>query len=591
MNTSKSKDQSAMLYRLFTRLLPIQVAIIAMTSVNSIIDGVVAARFIDAATVGVIGLYYTMVRILDASGSVILGGVSVLSGRYLGSGRVDKTRGITSLGLALALIIGAFLSAASLIVPGTIAGLLGSSAQLRDALCAYIRGYAIGIIPQLLGQQLASMLQLERKEKLGHIAIVVMITSNLALDLLFVVVFHMGILGLALSTAAANWAYFLVVASYYFTEQAQLRPSIKLVTWKKTLQVIQIGFPGALLIFFLAARALVLNRLLLAYSGSDGLSALSTFNMVSGLIFALSIGTGSMVRMLSSVFLGEDNRESLRILIRFCLTRVMLLMTGIAAAVIIFSSALAGLFFPDTSSQVFTLTRQLFIIHSSGLPLALLCLVFSNYYQAAGHLLFVNFLSVMDGFLSTVIPALILAPVMGAFGVWLAFLIGLFITLLCSMLYPVIRLRRVPRSLDEWMLLPEEFGSAEHLVLNLHNAEDVVHTAQLVQSFCSVHDLPEKTGYYAGLCLEEIADNIVRYGFQKDQKPHDIEVRVVLHEKTVTLRIKDDCVPFNPQELYEMTTVSNDPAKNIGIRLVYGVASHIEYQNLLGLNVLTIVLA
>ena len=46
------------------RLLPVQAAIIAMSSVNTIVDGVVAARFIDASTVGVIGLYYSMLRIL-----------------------------------------------------------------------------------------------------------------------------------------------------------------------------------------------------------------------------------------------------------------------------------------------------------------------------------------------------------------------------------------------------------------------------------------------------------------------------------------------------------------------------------------------
>ena len=33
---------------------------------------------------------------------------------------------------------------------------------------------------------------------------------------------------------------------------------------------------------------------------------------------------------------------------------------------------------------------------------------------------------------------------------------------------------------------------------------------------------------------------------------------------------------------------SKDPCTNIGIRLVYGLADKVDYQNLLGLNVLTI---
>ena len=54
-------DQRRMISRLFFSLLPVQVTIMAMGSINSIADGVVAARYIDASSVGVIGLYYTMV--------------------------------------------------------------------------------------------------------------------------------------------------------------------------------------------------------------------------------------------------------------------------------------------------------------------------------------------------------------------------------------------------------------------------------------------------------------------------------------------------------------------------------------------------
>ena len=43
--------RDVMLTRLFYRLLPVQVAIIAAGSINAIVDGIVAARFIDASTV------------------------------------------------------------------------------------------------------------------------------------------------------------------------------------------------------------------------------------------------------------------------------------------------------------------------------------------------------------------------------------------------------------------------------------------------------------------------------------------------------------------------------------------------------------
>ena len=583
------REEDAMLARLFFRLLPVQAAIVAMGSINAIVDGVVASRFIDPSTVGVVGLYYTMLRILEAVGAVLLGGVSVLSGRYLGSGKIDRTRGICSLGMALAIVIGALLTAASFAFPGTIADLLGANAELREPLRTYILGYAFGLIPQLLGQQIAADIQLERQEGLGNAAVAAMIVTNVLLDFWFVAVQQKGVWGLALATSAANWVYFLIVAQYYFQPKAQLKPSVKLIAWNETAEMLKIGFPNALLVFCLAARSLVINRLLLVHAGADGLSALSAFNMICGLILSVALGSGALVRILTSVFLGENNREGVLALFRLIFSAVLGLMAVIAVIVILLSPVLAAMFFPEPASEAYRLTKQLFFIYGFAIPLTLVCLSYSSYCQAAGFRLFVNILSITDGFFSMVIPALLLAPRLGALGVWLSFPLGLLITLAVSMAGPILHYKRWPKGPEEWLMFPEDFGTGNHLVLHLRKTEDLTRTAETVQGFCSENGLTARTGAHAGLCLEEIAGNIMQHGFHADKRQHDIELRVVPRASGVVLRIKDDCIPFDPNEWYSMTSVSkDDPFRNVGIRLVYAIAREVEYQNLLGLNVLTI---
>ncbi|MDO4532508.1 MAG: hypothetical protein Q4C36_02175 [Coriobacteriia bacterium] len=53
------------------------------------------------------------------------------------------------------------------------------------------------------------------------------------------------------------------------------------------------------------------------------------------------------------------------------------------------------------------------------------------------------------------------------------------------------------------------------------------------------------------------------------------------------LRIKDDCVPFDPTERTKIID-PEDKIKNIGIRIVHEMAIAIDYQHLLGVNVLTV---
>lgn len=54
----------------------------------------------------------------------------------------------------------------------------------------------------------------------------------------------------------------------------------------------------------------------------------------------------------------------------------------------------------------------------------------------------------------------------------------------------------------------------------------------------------------------------------------------------VILRIRDNCEAFNPTEHAKLMD-PGEMGKNVGIRLVYGMARDVSYQNLLGLNVLT----
>ena len=87
--------------------------------------------------------------------------------------------------------------------------------------------------------------------------------------------------------------------------------------------------------------------------------------------------------------------------------------------------------------------------------------------------------------------------------------------------------------------------------------------------------------------MEEMAANIIQHGFTKDRRKHSVDVRVVHKDGDVILRIKDDCVPFDPSERQKMAD-EEDKTKNIGIRMVFRMASEVRYQNILGLNVLTV---
>ena len=583
------ENKDDMVGKLFFSMLPVQILILAVSAVNSIVDGAMAGWFIDSSTVGVIGLYYSLIQIYSALGSVLLGGTTVLCGRYMGRGDMEKTEGVFSLNITLTLAISGTLTLACLLFPGPIATILGANEELKGSLVKYILGYSLGIIPMMMSQQISAFLQLERQSKRGYIGAAAMAIANIVMDVLFVAVLKKGVFGLAIATSLSNLVYFLVLAPYYLTKKAQLHYSVKKILWKVTRKLILIGIPGALLVFCLALRGLAINRILLKYAGNDGLSAMSAFNMILGLFIAFCIGNGAAVRMLASVFVGEEDKASLKEVMKTALTKGLGLSAIVAAVIMIISPLLTSVFFPDKTSNVYHLTHQLFMIYSLCIPLIQIAQVLTNYLQAMGHNLFVNIQSVFDGFLSMVIPSLILAPILGALGVWLANPIGIILTILLVPIYNIIYWKRKPRNIDEALFITPDFGVAPErtLTLFIHDMEEVSNTSEAIQEFCVNNNIDEKSAYYTALCMEEMAGNVIKHGFNYDKKNHSLNIRVIPRDGDIMLRMKDDCVPFDPKTIADIVT-DETSFDNIGIRMVYGIADDVTYQNLLGLNALTI---
>ena len=139
------------------------------------------------------------------------------------------------------------------------------------------------------------------------------------------------------------------------------------------------------------------------------------------------------------------------------------------------------------------------------------------------------------------------------------------------------------------MAIPEEFGAAENerIDITVRNMDEVVHISRQITAFCDERGIDRRRSFFAGLCMEEMAGNVVRHGFGKDPKQYSVDIRVAHKEDEIILQIRDNCSAFNPSE-HARLMEPGETGKNVGIRLVYRIAKDVRYQNLLGMNVLTI---
>ena len=142
-------------------------------------------------------------------------------------------------------------------------------------------------------------------------------------------------------------------------------------------------------------------------------------------------------------------------------------------------------------------------------------------------------------------------------------------------------------SIQDWMKLPETFGAKEgqFMEFTITSMEDVINISQKVIDFCMGQGISRRKSNTAGLAVEEMAGNTVMHGFRKDRKNY-VDLRIV-NKDVLTIRIRDNCPEFDPKKRLEQFS-SDDPAANIGIKMIAGLSDEMIYQNTAGINTLMI---
>ena len=110
----------------------------------------------------------------------------------------------------------------------------------------------------------------------------------------------------------------------------------------------------------------------------------------------------------------------------------------------------------------------------------------------------------------------------------------------------------------------------------------MIRLSREAEDFCRKHGADRRRTMLIALTVEEMAGNIVDYGFS-DGKKHSIELRLVKKDGDFVVSIRDNCRAFNPKKQLELTN-PDDPVSNIGIRMISGMAKEFRYVNPMRIN-------
>ena len=213
------------------------------------VDTVVVGQFVGSAAVAAVG--GSSAQIL----SLILGffvgvssGATVIVSQYFGCRDEKGVSDAVHTGLMLAILGGAIMTVLGLVYAPTLLNWMDTPADTLEDSAMYLRIVFLSMIPSMLYNVGSSILRAVGDSKSPLIFLIVCCLLNVALDLLFVIVFKMGVAGVAIATSLAQLASGLLVCWSLMRSKECYRLELKKLRIQRQVMrdTIRIGLPTGL---------------------------------------------------------------------------------------------------------------------------------------------------------------------------------------------------------------------------------------------------------------------------------------------------------------------------------------------------------
>ena len=570
-------------------MLSAQILSALTVSLCLLIDNIMIGRFLGEPALTAYGLSSPVLLVIGAMGSMLCAGAQVACGRSLGRGDQRETNAGYSSAVAVAAIFSLSFLVVVFVLRVPLARLLGArKPELLADTSSYMAGFIIGAPASMGALILVPFLQMAGQSGLLIAAVLGMTVSDVALDLMNVLVFHGGMFGMGLASSLSYYVAMLIGGSYFLSRRCVFKFSKDLVRRDKLLELLEGGLPTVVSMAASVVLIFAVNKLLLPIGGEAAVAAYAVISTIINASNCISTGTGGVALTLSGVLYNEEDRTGLTELTGLIMRYAAMLGVVVAALLMVFAGPCVSLFMP-TDSPSRALAIQGLRMFAVGLIPCCVNNALKNCWQGTDRVRLMEIVSVLENAALPLLAALVLSRFMGITGVWCLFTVGELLTF-AVMLGVVWHSRGgVTFRREDLLLLDDGLGvpSRDGMESNIRDIDSLMAFSRQAEDFCRAHGGDSRLSTHLALCVEEMGGNIVTHAFGAGRKDGHLFIRLQVKEGTWTLRFRDDCMAFDPISHLEGL---GDPVGSVGIRLAMRVADEARYTYSMNLNNLTLVL-
>ncbi len=409
--------------RLLRFTLP-SIAMMIFTSIYGVVDGIFVSNYAGKTAFAALNLIMPYLMATSVIGFMIGTGGTALISMTLGMGDKKRANELFSLLTYVSIAGGIILTVLSVIFMRPAAILLGATGQILEDCVIYGNITQIALTAYVLQFAFQSFCITAEKPNLSLAMMVTAGVCNILLDALFVVVFHWGLVGAAVATAAAQIIGAMIPLVYF------VRPNDSLLRLGKChmdaralLQTCTNGSSELMSNLSMSLVSMLYNFQLIKYAGENGIAAYGVIMYVNFVFIAVFIGFVIGSAPIIGYNYGADNRMELKNLFRKSLVIIGFFAAAMVGAAFLLAEPLAEIFV-GYDPGLMEMTIRGFWIYSLSFLLCGFNIFGSSLFTALNNGLISAVISFVRTLVCQIAAVMLLPLILGLDGIWWAIVIS-----------------------------------------------------------------------------------------------------------------------------------------------------------------------
>ena len=313
------------------------------------VDGLIVGRFVGTAALAAVGgSSAQIINVLIGFFVATTAGASVVIAQIYGAGRREDVRVAAGNAIAVFALLGLVLMALGMLAAPAMLRLLRTPDDTIQASVLYLRIYFAGVPFILVLNMESNMLRSVGNSVSPFSYMVVGCVVNIVLDVVFVVVFHWGVAGVAVATVAAQVVNMALLTGKLMGTKEDYRLSLKELKLRGVYltNMFRLGLPSGLQ----NAMYGVSNMIVQIGVNSLGTVVVASWAMTSktdGIFWAVSNALGAAITSFVGQNLGAGKRDRVKLCVRQGLILSWTISVGLSALIMLAARPLLDILTTD----------------------------------------------------------------------------------------------------------------------------------------------------------------------------------------------------------------------------------------------------